>query len=57
MPAVSEPAALAGMAVGLATMTAVWALTPLAWTWYVFVGAAATCGTAGLLTLARRAPA
>jgi Na+/proline symporter len=57
MPAVSEPDALAGMAAGLATMTAVWAFTPLAWTWYVFVGAATTCGTAGLLTLGRRSPA
>jgi solute:Na+ symporter, SSS family len=57
MPRVREPEALAGMGVGLATMTAVWAFTPLAWTWYVFVGALATCGTAALLSAARREPA
>ncbi len=45
------------MGVGLATMTAVWAFTPLAWTWYVFVGAVATCGTAGPLSAVRPAPA
>ncbi|MGD9905596.1 MAG: sodium:solute symporter [Vicinamibacterales bacterium] len=55
MPSVREPDALAGMAAGLLTMTVVWAATPLAWTWYVFVGALTTCGTAWLL--ARRAAA
>jgi len=54
MPSVREPDALAGMAVGLTTMTVVWAATPLAWTWYVFVGALATCGTAWLLARRHR---
>ena len=53
MPGVGEPDALAGMGVGLATMTAVWAFTPLAWTWYVFVGAVTTCGTAWVLSSVR----
>lgn len=34
--------ALAGMACGLAAVTAVWRLTALAWPWYTIVGAAAT---------------
>jgi SSS family solute:Na+ symporter len=54
MPRVGEPEALAGMGAGLATMTAVWAFTPLAWTWYVFVGALATCATAWTLSAIRR---
>jgi SSS family solute:Na+ symporter len=39
-----------GMATGLAVMTAVWWGTPIAFTWYVLIGAATTCGTAFLLT-------
>jgi SSS family solute:Na+ symporter len=54
MPGVREPEALAGMGVGLTTMTVVWAFTPLAWTWYVFVGAMATCATAWALSAVRR---
>jgi solute:Na+ symporter, SSS family len=50
MPDVEERAALIGMVVGLVTMTIVWAWTPVAFTWYVFVGAATTCLTAWLLT-------
>jgi SSS family transporter len=38
-----------GMATGLAVMTAVWWGTPIAFTWYVLIGAATTCGTAFLL--------
>ncbi len=57
MPDVDESAALAGMGVGLATMTAVWAFTPLAWTWYVLVGAMTTCGTAWVLSKVRTAAA
>jgi solute:Na+ symporter, SSS family len=51
LPRVAETAALIGMIVGLATMTAVWAWTPVAFTWYVFIGAATTCATAVLLSL------
>lgn len=50
MPAVRERDALVGMAAGLATMTVVWAWTPVAFTWYVFIGASTTCLIAWLLT-------
>ncbi len=50
MPSVEERAALIGMFVGLATMTVVWAWTSVAFTWYVFIGAATTCLTAWVLT-------
>ncbi len=39
-----------GMATGLGVMTAVWSGTPVAFTWYVLIGAATTCGTAFLLS-------
>jgi SSS family solute:Na+ symporter len=57
MPQVTEPAAVSGMAAGLLVMTAVWALTPIAWTWYVFIGALTTCATAWLATAVRPAAA
>jgi Na+/proline symporter len=38
-------AALAGFLVGLAAMTAIWRLTPLAWPWYALAGATITLGT------------
>ena len=50
MPKVRERDALAGMIVGLVTMTAVWGWTRVAFTWYVFIGAATTCLIAWLLT-------
>jgi SSS family solute:Na+ symporter len=43
---VTEGPALLGMIVGLVAMTAVWGWTPIAFTWYVFIGAATTCVTA-----------
>jgi SSS family transporter len=52
MPAVREREAFIGMIVGLLTMTAVWAWTPVAFTWYVFIGASTTCLSAWLLTIA-----
>jgi hypothetical protein len=42
-PSIGEGEALAGMVAGLATMTVVWAATPVAFTWYVFIGASTTC--------------
>jgi Na+/proline symporter len=57
MPRVTEPAAVGGMAAGLLLMTAVWAFTPIAWTWYVFIGAVTTCATAWLLSRIRPAAA
>ena len=57
LPRVGERDALVGMCVGLATMTAVWGLTPIAWTWYVFIGAMTTCTVAWSSSVARRAAA
>jgi Na+/proline symporter len=39
---VRERDALAGMIAGLAVMTVVWWFTPVAFTWYVLIGAATT---------------
>jgi SSS family transporter len=52
MPAVRERDALIGMIAGLTTMTVVWAWTPVAFTWYVFIGAFTTCLIAWLFTIA-----
>jgi SSS family solute:Na+ symporter len=46
-----ERDALIGMIVGLVVMTVVWAWTPVAFTWYVFIGAVTTCAVAWLLSL------
>jgi Na+/proline symporter len=51
LPRTTERDALAGMIAGLATMTAVWGWTTVAFTWYVFIGAATTCGVAWVLSL------
>jgi SSS family solute:Na+ symporter len=51
LPRTSERDALAGMIAGLATMTAVWGWTTVAFTWYVFIGAATTCVVAWALSL------
>jgi Na+/proline symporter len=50
LPGVTERDALVGMIAGLVTMTAVWGWTPVAFTWYVFIGAASTVGVAWLLS-------
>jgi SSS family transporter len=42
-PAADERDALLGMIAGLVAMTLVWALTSVAFTWYVFIGAVTTC--------------
>ncbi len=55
-PGVDEPDAALGMVVGLVTMTVVWGWTSVAFTWYVFIGAATTCAVAWLLSRVR-APA
>ncbi|MGH9379544.1 MAG: sodium:solute symporter [Thermoanaerobaculia bacterium] len=41
-PRVGQRAALAGLLVGLASMTAIFFLTPLAWPWYALVGSLST---------------
>ena len=47
-PAATEAATFAGMLAGLAVMTLVWARTTIAFTWYVFIGAATTVAVAWL---------
>jgi solute:Na+ symporter, SSS family len=47
-PAIAERQALVGMIAGLVAMTFVWAWTDVAFTWYVFIGAATTMGVAWL---------
>jgi SSS family solute:Na+ symporter len=41
-PTISEAQTFIGMIAGLAVMTIVWGWTPIAFTWYVFIGAATT---------------
>ena len=48
----NETGALVGFAVGLACMIGVARFTPLAWTWYVFVGTIITYSVGGLASLA-----
>jgi solute:Na+ symporter, SSS family len=45
-PSISEGQTFAGMVAGLAVMTVVWGWTPIAFTWYVFIGAATTVAVA-----------
>src|SRR5262245_29347998 len=51
-PAITEGQTFAGMLAGLAVMTVVWGWTPIAFTWYIFIGAATTVGVAWLARLA-----
>ena len=55
LPDVGEAEAWAGMIVGLSTMLAVWGLTPVAFTWYVLIGASTTVATAWALSRVRPA--
>jgi len=41
-PSITERSAFAGMLAGLVAMTIVWGWTSIAFTWYVFIGAATT---------------
>ena len=45
-PSVRERDTFAGMIAGLLVMTAVWWATPIAFTWYVLIGAVTTCTVA-----------
>ena len=42
-PSVRERDTFAGMIAGLIVMTVVWWATPIAFTWYVLIGAVSTC--------------
>ena len=50
-PGVRERDTFWGMVAGLVVMTGVWWSTPVAFTWYVLVGAVATCSVAGALSM------
>jgi solute:Na+ symporter, SSS family len=50
MPRLREREVVIGMIAGLATMTAVWGWTSVAFTWYVFIGAMTTCVVAWLFS-------
>ncbi len=50
VPRIREREVVIGMIAGLATMTAVWGWTTVAFTWYVFIGAMATCVVAWLFS-------
>jgi hypothetical protein len=45
------------MVAGLIVMTAVWWGTPIAFTWYVLIGAVTTCGVAWVSSITRPRPA
>ncbi len=47
-PSITEGQAFAGMLAGLAVMTMVWGWSPLAFTWYIFIGASTTVAVAWL---------
>jgi SSS family transporter len=47
-PSISEGEALVGMLAGLIVMTVVWGWTPIAFTWYIFIGATTTAAVAFL---------
>jgi Na+/proline symporter len=47
-PSITERQAFAGMLAGLVIMTVVWGWTPLAFTWYIFIGASTTVAVAWL---------
>jgi Na+/proline symporter len=47
-PSISEGQTFAGMLAGLAVMTLVWGWSPIAFTWYIFIGAATTVAVAWL---------
>jgi len=51
-PSITERQTFAGMLAGLVVMTIVWGWTPVAFTWYVFIGAATTVGVAWLIRAA-----
>jgi Na+/proline symporter len=51
---VRQTAAIAGVVAGLAVITCVRFFTPIAWTWYVLIGATVTFATGLLASLFQR---
>jgi solute:Na+ symporter, SSS family len=56
-PSIRERDTFAGMIAGLIVMTAVWWATPIAFTWYVLIGAVTTCVVAYISRAATPQPA
>lgn len=56
-PSIRERDTFAGMIAGLIVMTAVWWATPIAFTWYVLIGAVTTCAVAFFSRAASPRPA
>jgi solute:Na+ symporter, SSS family len=54
MPRIGSTATLIGMIVGLVAMVIVWGWTPIAWTWYVFIGSSVTVAVAWTLSFVVR---
>jgi SSS family transporter len=50
-PSITEASAFVGMLAGLGVMTIVWGWTNVAFTWYVFIGAATTVSVAWLVQM------
>jgi SSS family transporter len=51
-PSITEGETFAGMLAGLVVMTVVWGWTPIAFTWYIFIGATTTIAVAWLMHVA-----
>src|SRR5438874_2227682 len=51
-PSITEGETFAGMLAGLVVMTVVWGWTPIAFTWYIFIGATTTVIVAWLARMA-----
>ena len=47
-PSMRERDVFAGMIAGLVVMTVVWWATPIAFTWYLIIGAGTTCAVAAI---------
>lgn len=56
-PSIRERDTFAGMVAGLIVMTLVWWATPIAFTWYVLIGAVTTCAVAYLARAVSPQPA
>ena len=50
-PSITEGQTFAGMLAGLVVMTVVWGWTPIAFTWYIFIGATTTIAVAWLIRM------
>jgi SSS family solute:Na+ symporter len=51
-PSITEAQTFAGMIAGLVVMTVVWGWTPIAFTWYIFIGATTTIAVAWIIRAA-----